>query len=192
MVKTEPNRWKPRTVYQLAYRKPSVSSSLSTRGGEDKRNVCSHSQPPPPSSVAVARFDRLLAERNVVENAVPPEIAIPLRVDVTLSTYDRDYLLPSRAVAVAKWSSRQPESTGGGGGPTTASRTTSTACERLACTTAPCTNITYSGPEPPKPYVAPRSEYWWTHGHLGGRVVADGTMPKRTKRCQRINPTRIF
>ncbi|CAI6352168.1 unnamed protein product [Macrosiphum euphorbiae] len=186
MVKTDGRRWKPRTIYQSAYRKPSSS----TGGGEDERNICSDSQPPRPSSVAVARFDRLLADRTVVENAVPPELAIPLRVDVTLSTYGRDYLLPSRAAAVAKWSSRRPEPTGGG--PTTAAGTTATACERLACTASPRTNITYSGPAPPEPYVAPRSEYWLTHGHLGGRVIADGTMPKRTKRCQRINPTRIF
>jgi len=188
MVKTDGNRWKPKTIYQLAYRKPSFSSW--TGGGEDKRNVCSHSRPPPPSSAAVARFDRLLADRNVIENAVSPELAIPLRVDVTLSTYGRDYLLPSRAAAVAKWTSRRPESSGGG--PTTTAGTTATACERLARAGAPRTNITYSGPAPPEPYLAPRSEYWWTHGHLGGRVIADGTMPKRTKRCQRINPTRIF
>ncbi|KAL4132748.1 hypothetical protein QTP88_009849 [Uroleucon formosanum] len=186
MVKTDCGRWKPTSIYRLAYRKLPPSSSS---GGEDKRNGRGHSQPPP--SVAVAQFDRLLADRNVIENAVPPEIAIPLRVDVTLSTYGRDYLLPSHVAAVAKWSPRQPESTGGGGGPTSstsAAGTTATACERPAGTAAPRTNVTYSGPSPPEPYVAPRTEYWWTHGHLGGRVV----MPKRTKRCQRINPTRIF
>jgi len=184
MVKTDGDRWKPTTIYRSAYRKlPSTSSG----GGEDKRNGCSHSKRLPPS-VAVARFNRLLADRNLIGNAVPPEIAIPLRVDATLSTYDRDYLLPSRVAAVAKWSLRQPESTGGGGASTSAAWTMATACERPTGTAAPRTNVTYSGPAPPEPYVAPRTEYWWTHGHLGGRVV----MPKRTKRCQRINPTRIF
>lgn len=188
MIKTDVDGWKPTTIYRLAYRKPSLLLSSSMNGDEGKPNGCSHSQSPPSLSAAVVRFDRLLADRKLIANAVPPEVAIPLRVDVTLSTFSRDYLLPSRVAAVAKWSSRPPESTGGGG-PTTAG-TLGTACE--PATVAPRTNVMYSGPAPPEPYVAPRTEYWWTHGQLGGRVVADGSMPKRTKRCQRINPTRIF
>jgi len=187
MVKTDDDGWKPTTIYRLAYRKSSLLSS-SADGGEGKLNGCSHIQPPPSLSAAAARFDRLLADRNLIEIAVPPEVAIPLRIDVALSTFSRDYLLPSRAAAVAKWSSRQPESTGGGG--PTAAGTIGTGCE--PATVAPRTNVTYSGPAPAEPYVAPRTEYWWTHGQLGGRVIADGSMPKRTKRCQRINPTRIF
>lgn len=173
MARTDDRGRKPTTTYRSAYRKPpSTAGAGKYRRGDQ-----------PSWSAAAARFDRLLADRNVVENTVPPELAIPLRVDVVMSTYRRDYLLPSR-VAVAKWCSVMRES-GDSAGP--ANRTT--ACERPAA--AQLTNVTYSGPAPPEPYVAPRPEYWWSHGQLAGRILAE-QLPKRTKRCQRINPTRFF
>lgn len=163
-------RWKPTTVYRLAYRrKPSAE-----RGGGGRR--------PPP---AVARFDRMLAARKVTDNPVPPDMAIALRAETATSTYTRDYLLPSHVAAVAAMSSRRrPRSTG------RVAIARPAACERPVA--APRTNVTYTGPAPPESYVPPRTEYWWTHGQLAGRAIADGAVAKRTKRCQRINPTRIF
>lgn len=171
MADTDDGR-KPTTVYRLAYRSRKPSSA--ERGGGSRR---------PPS--AVARFDRMLADRKVIDNPVPPDIAIALRADTAISAYTRDYPLPSHVAAVADmWSRRRPPSTGH------VATARPAACERPA--PAPRTGVTYTGPAPPESYVPPRTEYWWTHGQLAGRAVADGAVPKRIKRCRRINPTRIF
>lgn len=162
---------KPTTVYRLAYRrKPSTKRGAGDRG--------------PPSS-AVALLERMSADRKVIDSPVPPDIAIALRAETAISTYTRDYPPPSRVAAVADTSSRRrPPSTGH------AATARPAACERPVA--APRTNVTYTGPAPPESYVPPRTEYWWTHGQLAGRAIADGAVPKRIKRCQRINPTRIF
>ncbi|CAH1725403.1 unnamed protein product [Aphis gossypii] len=169
MADTEDWR-KPTTVYRSTYRRKPSSAKRGRR---------------PPS--AVARFERTLADRKLIDNPVPPDMAIALRAETAIGTYARDYLLPAHVAAVADmWSRRhRPPSTG-----RVATAAGPTACERPVA--APRTNVTYTGPAPPESYVPPRTEYWWTHGQLAGRAMADGAVPKRIKRCQRINPTRFF
>lgn len=84
------------TTYRDAYRKPTIASSSSSSRGRQ-------------SSVAAIEFDRNLTDRNKVvkDEPVSPKIVFELRADARLSSYARDFMLPS---SVARKAGQRPQS----------------------------------------------------------------------------------
>lgn len=126
---------------------------------------------------ADVRFERSLTDGRTFlrDTQLSPEIAVGLFADVKLSTYARDFVPPG-CVASRVTGKRPPPATA-----SSCRAAARTACERA--TVWPQTNVKYSGPAPAEPPAENKSEYWWTHGRLGGRIIAERMHPKRTKRC---------
>lgn len=121
-------------------------------------------KPAPTLTADTDCFEWLLAERRKTTFGCfkPPDIMMTLRADAWLSTYKRDYMLPSRITTQPPTIDNRPAPQHPYGVPRTR------ACNRFRVW--PQTNVTYRGSPPPLNSLS-RPEYWWTHDKLARRLM---------------------